>query len=164
MYAWLRDQSDFTLVIRSLADTSDPVVGYFAKAEIGRRVQSGETDGTDALFLTLQFAYSDQGYSKEALNLADELLALGIDLNSSSPYGGTMLHRAVLTNQPEIVAYLLERCADPSVSLTGEGMLSQQRNALEYAYYVARTIEDTDYTRVIETLENPYLTENCVYH
>jgi hypothetical protein len=162
-YSRLKTSTDVTLARLALVNTGLPLGSYMAETELHRKIRSGESDGSDALYHSLMLAFSEHVNTAKTIEFADELLTLGIDLDAATPYGGTLLHQAVLMNHPEIVIYLLERCADPSVQMTWDGTLSKQRTALEYAYYLESKFRDKDYSGVIEALENPNLAEKCTY-
>lgn len=64
------------------------------------------TDGGD------RTAAPDTVRNERVLRIAKHFITLGIDPNSTGPFGFTALHDAILFNSPEVVAFLIQIGAD----------------------------------------------------
>ena len=152
VYTLVRSVDEQVLVVVSLG--IEPIQRRLARHELFRRIRASDADGVDALYTSLSLALEDDIDTELATAMARDLLAIGVDINGSTAMGFPPLHRAVNTIEPDVVAFLIEHCADPHkpVSL-GSGDGSKEMNALELAYFMEREFPHLDYSRVVEVLE-----------
>ncbi len=115
--------------------------------------------------------YAVEGYQnldgdrETSLEIAQILLDRGMDINEVGFDGSSALHRAVISNQPEIIEWLLARGADVTVKLQFMGKSKLQgAAALEIAKVFQnssrrlRSGEKEDWTKTIQLLEHAHAT------
>lgn len=102
----------------------------------------------------LSFVFGDSEMQSKFLNF---LIEKGANVNKVSPLdGATPLHGAVLFNDPELVKFLLERGADPTVRKEkGASSFAEFDNLtpLELARTISRNKPEIDRSKVIQILE-----------
>ena len=162
MYYELRKGNALTLVPLSLTYKFGPFHRFMARQELWRQIRAGDTSGAGALSMALTLSTSEYFDSEQALELAEELIDYGVDVNSKNGYGSTPLQWAINLVEPTSVEFLLEHCADPGVVLTfspdGAGT---KTNALEIAFLMEKEYPDRDYASVIAVLEPKDLGRDC---
>ena len=157
-YSILVEQDETGLVPLSLRDS--PIVRFLARHTLRRKILSGAVSGTDALWLALLLTHSPF-HTEAAFERADEILSYGVDIDSTLSSGDTLLIRSVTTNLPEVVIYLLERCADRNSGESAFLKLTNQEDAIEFAYFLEKQYPEKNYARVIAALENQKLAGQC---
>ncbi len=161
LYSRLRAMDEMVLVPLSLSSKYGPVQSFMARQELWRKIRAGESNGADALSISLALSVSGYFDTDDAIGLADELLAEGIDIDGKTSFGFTPLHRAISANEPESVVFLLVHCADPGVPTSFGPDGTEHMNALEIAFLVEKEYPEKDFSRVIEALESWELASRC---
>lgn len=101
----------------------------------------------------LSFVFGNRERRTKFLNF---LLEKGINVNKISPIGGyTPLHGAVLDNDPEVVKFLLDHGADPTIRKKSYSSFTEFDNLtpLELAQAMSRNRPEIDRSKVKQILE-----------
>ena len=160
IYSMLREADADVLV--ALALGPHPIQRIVAKRELRRQIRVGESNGVDALSRSLSLSTQEYFDEETAIELARELLDIGVDVDEKGKSGLTPLHSAIISIEPSSVAFLLEHCADPGVLLTsGQVYAGSPMNALELASLMASEYTHLDYSSVLEVLEHSERNSNC---
>jgi len=160
-YSKILTSDDIVLVPLALTERFGSIARHIADFELNQRVESGEANGADVLNAILGLAYSGAFDTDKVLEKADYLLNNGIDINSHSSFGVTPLHTAIMMNEPEVVSYLLERCADPGVPTSFGHDPTGQVNAIEFAFFMEKEKPHMDFSRIFELLESRNIQIGC---
>ncbi len=143
-----------TLIIYSADDASriSGVVEYYTLHFRGTKEDIANLEGRNGLSFVL-------GNSETQAKFLNFLLEKGINVNKVSPVNGyTPLHSAVLLNDPELVKFLLDRGAEPTIRKEkGGGSASftefDNLTPLELAEKMSRNRPETDRSKVKQILE-----------
>ena len=82
----------------------------------GASIEVADPDGNSLLHLAIEKCLNSYGtIRKNYIEIANELLGLGIDVNTSNGKGFSCLHNAAILGDKEIVSFLLEHGADVNI-------------------------------------------------
>jgi len=133
-----------------------------ARNELLRQISASESNGVEALSISLSLSSEDYIDAERAIELARKLLDIGVDVNGRTAMGFTPLHRAINLVELDSVAFLLENCADPGVPMSlGPNDEGSRLNALEMAFLMEREYPHMGYSGVIEVLQRSDLGSGC---
>ena len=160
VYWVVRDAPEELLLVVSLGN--EPMQRFIARQELFSRIRTAETNGVDALSMSLSLTSENHIDAASATRLAKDLLEAGVDINGRTATGFPPLHRAINMVEPDAVAFLLENCADPGVAMPlGPSDDAIQMNAIEMAYFMEREFPHMDYSRVVAVLERSDVGLQC---
>ncbi len=160
VYSLVRSAPEEILIPVSLG--AEPIQRSIARHELFRRIYGSESDGVDALYVTISLVGEDDFDMALATKLAEDLLEAGVDINGTTAMGFPLLHQAINMINPRAVTFLLENCADPGALLSmGPDEDATQMSALELAYLMEREFPHLEYSSVVEVLERADLGSDC---
>ncbi len=155
VYTKMRTADHLVLIVLEVSDRLNSVERYLAKIELKRKIENGDFDSALVLHDLLAVSFPEESDpNPSALELADELLAGPIDINSCGRMGLTALHMSIVANDVSAVKFLLTRGADKSVTIQVGEDPAEKLDALGYVRYVDQHLPGKDRTDIADLLRN----------
>lgn len=125
--------------IRAAADKAECTVTHAGKAE-------------PAVALTASAFDLPNLDQREVLDLLSRFLAQGCSIEAADSQGTSPLNVAVLTAEPELLRFLLEAGADPSVRISNSRPWANGKNSLEFAQLLDKVKPSPRRKQIVEML------------
>jgi len=127
-------------LLRTAAEKGDCAIPYEGKQE-------------PAVALTAS-AYDLPSVSpQEVIQLLDRFIGNGCSIHAADSNGTSPVNVAVLSTQPELLTYLLEKGADPTTTIVSARQWANGKNSLEFAELIFRTKPSSSRAAVVDILK-----------
>ena len=141
---------DWQLIRHTLTGDNGWFVQTIVDSEIERRIRSGEYDGVMFVFDLLSIGLANERTKDLAEAKASELIGGVVDVNSRNSNGYTAVHLAVASNNPDVLQWLLENGADPTVKTDLGFDESEDVDAMQYLELVEEHLPGEDRAALAE--------------
>tara|TARA_R110002096_G_scaffold54881_2_gene141394 strand:+ start:748 stop:1242 length:495 start_codon:yes stop_codon:yes gene_type:complete len=155
VYTKIRTADHLVLIALEVSDRLNSVERYLAKNELKRKIEKGDFDSALVLHDLLAVSFPGQSDpNAAAVELADELLAGSIDVNTRGLMGLTALHMSIIANDVCAVEYLLSRGANKSLTIQVGDDPTDKLDALGYVHFVDQLLPGKDRTEIANLLRD----------
>ena len=143
---------DWQLIRHILAGDNGWFTQTIVDSETERRIRSGEYDGVMFVFDLLAIGLANEQTRDLADAKAGELMAGTVDIDSRNRNGYTAVHLAVASNNTDVLQWLLENGADPTVKTDLGFEESGDVDAMQYLERMNEHMPGEDRTELAEIL------------